>query len=409
MLGSGSIIMLHELKAMGKSIRAIARETGRSRNTVRKYLRAECILERKPHPKRGSKLDPYKDTIQEIINLGIFNCEVIYERIKEEGYTGGLTILRDYVRQFRPPKQVHAVCRYETKPGQQAQVDWGEYTYIDEETGEIRKLYVFVMVLGYSRAIYVEFTNRCYIHTFIRCLIHGFEYFGGVTDIVLTDRMKTVILGTGENRKPIWNSIFGDLAVTLGFTPKVCRARRPQTKGKVESGIDFVKSNFLPGRKFIDYGDLNHQAIVWCEKKNRRIHGTTGERPIDRLKEENLKPLPTSDRYQKFLEEVRKVHKDGLLSFNGVRYGVPWQYSGKEVVVRDKNDKIEILYDGKVIATHEKHYRSRTTVFLKDQYKGLKEAEGMFYPRPKAIKLSSLEVEKRSLGVYESLLEVGTV
>ncbi|TYP52396.1 helix-turn-helix domain-containing protein, partial [Thermosediminibacter litoriperuensis] len=88
MLGSGSIIMLHELRAMGKSIRAIARETGRSRNTVRKYLRAEGIPERKPHPKRGSKLDPYKDTIQELINLGIFNCEVIYERIKEEGYTG---------------------------------------------------------------------------------------------------------------------------------------------------------------------------------------------------------------------------------------------------------------------------------------------------------------------------------
>ncbi|ABB14982.1 IS21-like element ISChy4 family transposase [Carboxydothermus hydrogenoformans] len=409
MLGSGSIIMLHELQARGKSIRAIARETGHSRNTVRKYLRAEGIPERKPRPKRGSKLDPYKDTIQELMNLGIFNCEVIYERIKEEGYTGGRTILRDYVRQFRPPKQVPAVCRYETKPGQQAQVDWGEYTYIDEETGEIRKLYVFVMVLGYSRAIYVEFTNRCDVRTFIRCLIHGFEYFGGVTDIVLTDRMKTVILGTGENKKPIWNPTFEDLAATLGFISKVCRARRPQTKGKVESGIDFVKNNFLPGRKFVDYGDLNRQAIVWCEKKNRRIHGTTGERPIDRLKKENLKPLPALDKYQKFLEEARKVHKDGFLSFDGVRYGVPWQYSGKEVVVRDKNGKIEILYDGKVIAVHEKHYRSRSTVFLKDQYKGLKEAEGMFYPRPKAIKLSSLEVEKRPLGVYESLLEVGTV
>lgn len=207
------------------------------------------------------------------------------------------------------------------------------------------------MVLGYSRAVYVEFTNRCNVHTFIRCLIRGFEYFGGVTDIVLTDRMKTVILGTDENKRPIWNPIFEDLAVTLGLVPKVCRARRPQTKRKVESGIDFVKNNFLPGRKFADYGDLNRQAIVWCEKKTRI-------------------------------------------------YGVPWQYSGKEVVVRDKNGKIEILYDGKVIATQEKHYRSRTTVFLKDQYKGLKEVERMLYPRPRAIKLSFLEVEKCSLEVY---------
>lgn len=162
----------------------------------------------------------------------------------------------------------------------------------------------------------------------------------------------------------------------------------------------------MAGRRFTDYGDLNRQAIAWCEKKNRRIHGTTGERPIDRLGKENLKPLPAPDRYQKFMEEVRKVHKDGLLSFDGVRYGVPWQYSGKEVIVRDKNSKIEILYEGKVIATHEKHYRSRSIVFIKDQYKGLKEAEGMIYPKPIAIKSSFLEVEKRSLGIYESLLEV---
>jgi hypothetical protein len=221
--------------------------------------------------------------------------------------------------------------------------------------------------------------------------------------------MKTVILSIDESKKPIWNSTFEDLAATLGFTPKVCRARRLQTKGKVESGIDFVKNNFLAGREFVDYGDLNRQAIVWCEKKNRRIHGTTGERPIDRLKEENLKPLPSSDKYQKFLEEIRKVHKDGLLSFDGVRYGVPWQYSGKEVVVKDLNGKIEISYNGKVISTHEKHFRSRTTVYAKNQYAGLKEAEGMLYPNPRAYKVSSPEVEKRSLGVYESLLEVGTI
>lgn len=117
MLGSGSIIMIHELRTKGKSIRAISRETGHSRNTIRrKYLRAEGIPKRKPCRKRGSKLDPYKDTIHEYINMGIFNCEVIYERIKEEGYIGGKTILRDYVRQFRPSKHIQAVCRYETKP-----------------------------------------------------------------------------------------------------------------------------------------------------------------------------------------------------------------------------------------------------------------------------------------------------
>jgi len=106
---------------------------------------------------------------------------------------------------------------------------------------------------------------------------------------------------------------------------------------------------------------------------------------------------------------VRKVHKDGLLSFGGVRYGVPWQYSGKEVVVRERNGKIEIHYEGKVIATHDKRYRPRGVVFLTDQYTGLKEAEGMIYPKPIAIKVSSLEVETRSLGAYQSLLEVDRI
>jgi len=145
-----------------------------------------------------------KETIGELTSQGIFNCEVIYdiyERIKAEGYTGGRSILHNYVSTFRPPRQTPAVRRYETKPGKQAQVDWGEYIYIDEESGEIRTLYLFVMILGYSRAIYVEFANRCNVDVLIGAL-HVFEYIGGVTDVVLTDRTKTVILGIGDDRKP---------------------------------------------------------------------------------------------------------------------------------------------------------------------------------------------------------------
>lgn len=395
--------MLHELKAKDKGIREIARETGHSRNTVRKYLRAGEMPEHRTSCKRTSKLDPYKETIGELTSQGIFNCEVIYERIKAEGYAGGRTILRNYVSSFRPPKQTPAVRRYETKPGKQAQIDWGEYIYIDEESCEIRKLYLFVMILGYSRAIYVEFANRCNANAFNRCLIHAFEYFGGVTDVVLTDRMKTVILGIGDDRKPIWNANFSDLAATLGFTPKVCRPYRPQTKGKVERSIEFVKGNFLADRKFTDYGDLNRQALTWLTEKNRRIHGSTGERPIDRLKVENLKPLPTFNKYHRFLTEARKVQKDALLSYDGVRYGVPWRYSGYEVMVREVGGTIEILCDEKVIATHQKCYASRSTHYLEGQYQGIKEAEGCLYPKPKATKLTSLEVQRRPLKVYDIL------
>lgn len=272
MLRRGTVISLHEMRALGKSIRAIAKETGHSRNTIRRYLRSLDIPGEKPRPKRPSKLDPFKPLLQEWMNQGIYNCEVLFERIREQGYQGGRTILKDYVKDFRPSKQAPAIQRYETKPGEHAQVDWGICETVDPE-GQIHKVPVFVMVLGYSRSMYIEFTKRCDIHSFLRCLIHAFEYFGGIPKILLTDQMKTVVLGMGDDRKPRWHPLFADFAAAIGLVPKVCRVRRPQTKDKVERGVRFVKENFIPGRRFIDLEDLNRQALPWCDEKNQRIHG----------------------------------------------------------------------------------------------------------------------------------------
>ena len=118
-------MMLHQMRKEGKSVRSISRETGLSRNTVRRYLRAQGIPEKKARKKRSSKLDPFQEEIQEIMKLGIFNCEVIYGKLKELGYQGGKTIIKDYVQPYRPPQGIIATQRYETKPGKQVQVDWG--------------------------------------------------------------------------------------------------------------------------------------------------------------------------------------------------------------------------------------------------------------------------------------------
>jgi len=242
--------------------------------------------------KRVSKLDPFKTLLDQYLEKGIFNCEVLLRLLKERGYTGGITIIKDYVKPRRPPKHAPAVQRYETKAGYQAQVDWKICEYIDLN-GEVRKIPVFAMVLGYSRAMYIEFTKRCDIHSFLRCLMNGLEYFGGVPKTMLTDQMKTVILGMGDDRKPRWHPLFEDFAAAIGLIPKVCRVRRPQTKGKVERSVQFIEQNFMPGRSFTDLGDLNRQARQWCDEQNRRIHGTTGERPIDRLAQEKLGMLPS--------------------------------------------------------------------------------------------------------------------
>jgi transposase len=406
MLRGGTVINLHEMKAMNKSIRAIARETGYSRNTVRKYLRNRELPQLRPASNRASKLDPFKPFLQECFANGIYNCEVLLRLLRERGYDGGRTILKEYVRGFRPPKQAQAVQRYETKPGKQTQVDWGICEYVDDN-GEKHKVPVFVMVLGYSRATYIEFTKRCDIHSFLRCMIHAFEYFNGIPQVMLTDHMKTVILGVDDDKKPRWQPLYEDFAASIGLATKVCRVRRPQTKGKVERAVRFVKENFIPGRTFIDIGDLNRQARAWCEEINRRVHGTTGERPCDRLATEELQPLPRQEHWAKYRREVRRVSRDGFVSYDGVRYGVPWKYSNREVTVRDCNGWIEIWVDQLQVARHETVPRSRTVLTCPDQYSGLSTENGKAYPQPVAKKVLPEQVETRSLDVYEQLLEVG--
>lgn len=405
MLRSGTVISIHELYASGKSIREIARITGHSRNTVRKYLRANGIPEPRYSKKRGSKLDPFKPLLDEYMAQGIFNSEVLKRLLTERGYAGGITLIKDYVKPHRPPKQAPAVQRYETKPGYQAQVDWKICEYVDLD-GAVRKIPVFAMVLGYSRAMYIEFTKRCDIHSFLRCMINALEYFGGVPKTMLTDQMKTVILGMGDDRKPRWHPLFEDFAATVGMVPKVCRVRRPQTKGKVERMVRYIEQNLMPGRRFTDIDDLNRQARQWCDEQNQRIHGTTGERPVDRLVQEQLGSLPSSDRLAKYRFEVRKASRDGFVSYDGVKYGVPWQYSGREVNVRDINGFIEIYWEKDLIARHEKRSRSRTMVMCEHQYANLNTSQGYAYPRPLGIRVPVQVVDVRPLDVYEKLAEV---
>ncbi len=400
------MIALHELRASGKSIRAIARETGLSRNTVRKYLRADGIPEHKARPKRPSKLDPFKPKLQEWMSEGIYNCVVLLERLRELGYEGGMTTPRVYVRVFRPPKRMPAVQRYETPAGKQAQVDWGFCEYLDEH-GTAHKVAMYVMILGYSRMRYVEFTKRCDMHSFLRCMMNAFMYFGGIPKVVLTDRMKTVLLGMGDDSKPRWHPRFEDFAASFGFIPKVCRVRRPQTKGKVERLVHFVKQNFFPGRRFTDLGDLNRQARGWCDRVNRRTHGTTGEIPIQRLQEEGLKPLPPTERWEKLRYEVRRVSLDGFVSYDGALYGVNWRYSGREILVRELAGQVEIWVDGVCVERHRKQYQSRVFMPNEGQYVGLSTANGYPYPKPRAYQVPNDEVQVRPLEVYEQLAEVG--
>src|SRR5690606_31580780 len=184
-------------------------------------------------------------------------------------------------------------------------------------------------------------------------------------------------------------------AATVGMIPKVCRVKRPQTKGKVERAARFIEQNFMAGRRFTDVEDLNRQARQWCDEQNRRIHGTTGERPIDRLAREPLGALPPADRLAKYRLEVRKVSRDGFVSYDGVRYGVPWKYSGRDVKVRDINGFIESDREDERIAREQKRAQPGTPVSGQRQDRTLSPREGFTGRRPRGIRIPVQDVEVR--------------
>lgn len=404
MIRSGTIHTIHELATQGKSIHAIARELGIARNTVRRYLRGKP--EAVPRPKRGSKLDAFKGVINRWINEDhLLNCEVMLPRLQAMGYSGSSATLRAYVQTLRPHNVGRTnVIRYETKPGEQMQYDWGEFHY--EQDGKERKFYGFTAILSYSRMRFVTFVKRCDTATMLRCMIEAFEYFGGLPKAALTDRMKSVFLEEIEGDGPRWNPVFADFMATLGVAPRVCQPRKPQTKGKVERTVSVIKYGFWPGVHFSDLDDLNTQASDWCTRLNQKVHRTTRRVPLDLWVEEKLSALPTGTTWQRFGAEERRVSSDGFVSFDGVLYGLPSApaMAGAKVLVRKRQRELRIFYQGQLVATHQVRARSTEIVLHPQQFLGVPPTPALLQKlRPLAHQISAPAVQVRSLTEYDQL------
>lgn len=406
MLRSKTVHTIRDLSAQGKSIRAIADETGIARNTVRKYLRGTPTAA--PRPRRGSKLDPFKAQIRRwIADDRLWNCDTMLERLKAQGYTGGRSILKDFVHPLRPPRPGRRpVQRYETRPGEQLQFDWGEFVY--EQEGQIHKLYGLTAVLCYSRMRYVGFTKRCDTASLIRSLMLACEYLEGLPQVMLTDRMKSVLVEM-DGTQPLWNPQFADFLAAIGVIPRVCRAYAPQTKGKVERSIGVIKSSFWAGVRFTDVDDLNRQAVAWCDRRNQRVHATTQARPLDRWVEEGLRPVPTGFAWERYRLEDRRVTSDGFVSFDGVLYGLPAsaQLTGRVVQVGVQRQTVSIWAQGQVVAQHPVRARSGTQVLHPEQFTDVPPAStrsaspdpvGHQVPPPRAV--------RRDLREYDDLCGV---
>jgi transposase len=390
----------------GKPIREIARELGIARNTVRAYLRGGREHPARPH--RASKLDVYKDQIRSWVEQDhLVNCETMVERLRTQGYTGGKTLVKDFVHPLRPAKRGQApVIRYETPPGQHLQVDWGEFVY--EQDGARRKVYGLATVLGYSRLRFVVFLRRCDAPSLIRGLLAAWTYCGGVPEMVLTDRMKTVLLSM-DGPTPHWHPLFADFLATVGVVPRVCKAYTPQTKGKVERAVGVIKSDFWPGVTFTDLDDLNRQASAWCDRRNRRVNRTTHVRPLDRLADEGLRPLLAATLTARFVTEDRQVSWDGFVSYDGTLYGLPAQaaVAGSTVQVRAEAGELHVSQSGHALATLPLCPRTGEQQIHPDQWTGVSPATAL-RRRPVSLGhlVGSVSVAQRPLAQYDQLCGV---
>ena len=411
MIRSRTVNTIHELATQGKSIQEIAISLGIARNTVRKYVRhPELCAMPHPRPNRRSKLDPFKEQIKQWMQEDhCYNCEAMLPRLLAMGYTGSLSVLKAFVHPLRPPQAGHApVQRFETEPGEQVQFDWGEFKY--EQDGVPRKVYGFAAILCYSRMRFVTFVKRCDGPTLIRCLMEAFEYFGGLPKAALTDRMKSVLLVEMEGKIPRWNPRFADFMASIGVAPRVCRAYTPQTKGKIERSVGFVKQSFWAGVCFSDIDDLNRQAHIWCEHINSRVHRTTHERPRERREQEPLAPFPEAFAWERFATEERKVSWDGYLSYDGVLYGLPSDpcVAGTVVQVRERHGMLSVWSQGRLLAELAKRPVSQSTVTHPDQFRTVAPAASL---RERTVPLghqrAAPAVVTRALAEYDQLCGVG--
>jgi transposase len=363
MIDQRTIFEIHRLAHEGLSVRKIAKTLGLSRQTTSKYL--DDPTPQRPLRPRPSQLDLFKDEIARLLEIDPkVSAAVIRQRLTAQGFAGGISIVRDYVRGVRgATKQPQPVMRFESAPGEQCQIDWGHFgamAYGDTQ----RKLYCLGVVECYSRMLYLEFTHSQRQETLHRCLLNAFRFFQGTPKEVVHDNMLTAVL---ERHGPLvrFNEQFLEFLRPFKITPIACNVAQPQEKGKVEKGaMHYIRHNFWPLRTFTNLQDLQAQANQWRDQvANVRVHTTTGQQPIDRFDPKAMRPLP------ELLPDCRdtalaKVHTDFSIHFDGNTYTVPPWLIGKAITVKADHHHLTCYFKDKAVATHPRCWQRKQRIEL---------------------------------------------
>lgn len=347
LVDEGMAEAIRRMRARGMSKKAIARELGLDIKTVRKWITREWRPQRREQRKPPA-LTKYDEWIRQRFAEVGYNAVVLDRELHEQGYEGSYVTVQRYVRPLRAEAQPEAATmRFETAPGAQSQVDWG---MLNVWIGETKiKVHLFVMVLGYSRRIFA----RAYLHEKLSNLLDGheaaFTHFGGRTETILYDNPRTIVLKKDEAGGHVeWNRRFKDRMDFYGVEVKLCRYYRAQTKGKVESGVKYVKRNALAGRRFATLDELNTWLTTWAlTVADERIHGSTHEIPRERFERDERVKMIAVDRRPPSREcgtLRRQVASDGYVAIETNRYPVPYEWSGAEVEVQLSETQVRIVH-----------------------------------------------------------------
>lgn len=349
--------MIHQLKQDGHSISEIARRLNMDRKTVRKKLAMGLAPPSyKTRPAVTSILEQFKPYLAHKIEQhpGL-SATRLFREITAMGYTGSYTTLTEHLRTIRPPKSTQFERRFETAPGLQAQVDFARFTTRFRSEPDIeRVVWLFLMVLGFSRFIVGQFAWRQTLDTVVRCHIESFKELGGVPQQCLYDRMKTAVLGEPEPGNVVYHPTLMSLGSHYGFVPKSCKPYRAKTKGKVERPFRYVRQDFFIDRDFEDIDDLNGQFSCWRSSiANVRKHGTTQRIVKEAFLEEqaSLGLLPVGD-FNDVLSMERRTTKDGMVSVDGNLYSVPNGIGRKPLQIERTATELRILDGQSLLAVH---------------------------------------------------------
>lgn len=350
--------------------RAIAARLGISRETVGAILNRRGVrIDRSENDKRSSILAPHYLQIDALLREYPARSAVnILQRLRSAGYTGGITILKDYLVACRPSSHPAAYLSLEFLPGQAAQVDWGEFGDI---FGIGRKVHCFVMVMCHSRMLYLEFVLSANFESFIRCHEHAFAFFGGVPREIWYDNLATAV-AERRGRLVRFQPRFSVYTGHHRFNPVACNRASGNEKGRVEDGVRYVRHNFRPGRTFADLDDLNAQARSWREEfANRRTHAVTRKVPELIFDEERKMLMPAACPFDTDEVKSPKVSHQFRVDFDSNEYSVPWRLSGRIVTVRADERGVRIFYGAKRIAFHSRCWRRGETISRKEHEDGL--------------------------------------